>query len=179
MEGAKADEKLQMLFDGELSPEEEAELRRELEGSAEAAAELRQWATMRGALAKVSAEWSGKLDSDALFARIEAEIQTGADVDERPPASEAAPVELRVVPGGRERRIWGGLATGLAAAAAIFLAVIAWPEKPGSPSLETARGTEVLAVDFGANAGTVFEVEGGAGQPLAVIWIDDEEAGMP
>jgi negative regulator of sigma E activity len=179
MEGAKADEKLQMLFDGELSPEEEAELRRELAGSAEATAELRQWATMREALADVSADWSGELDSNALFARIEAEIEPGAAVDERPAADDTAPVELRVVPGGRERRIWGGLATGLAAAAAIFLAVIAWPEEQGSPSLEMARGTEVVEVDFGANAGTVFEVEGGAGQPLAVIWIDDEEAGMP
>ena len=178
MEGAKADEKLQMLFDGELPPEEEAELRRELDGSAEAAAELRQWATMREALNQVSVEWSAEIDSDALFARIEADIQTGTDGEESRGAVEE-PVELRVVPGGRERRIWGGVATGFAAAAAIFLAVIAWPEEPGSRSVEMARGTEVVEVDFGANAGTVFEVEGGAGQSLAVIWIDDEEAGMP
>jgi len=179
MEGAKADEKLQMLFDGELSPEEEAELRREAGSSAEASAELRQWTRMREALQDVSERWSRQIDSDALFARIEAEIETGTDTDEQPPANEARPIELRVVPGSRERRIWGGLATGLAAAAAIFLAVIAWPEEPGAPSTGLARGTEVVEVDFGANAGTVFEVQGGAGQSLAVIWIDDEEAGMP
>jgi hypothetical protein len=37
----------------------------------------------------------------------------------------------------------------------------------------------VLEVDFGANTGTIFNVEGGAGESLAVIWIDDEEVGMP
>ena len=175
MESAKADEKLQMFFDGELSPEEEAELRRELEGSSENMAELRQWEQMREAMHGAAAEWTAKLDSDALFARIEAEVSA----PELPSEVERAPVELRVVPGGRERRIWGGLATGFAAAAAIFLAVLAWPEEPGTTPLQMARGTEVVAVDFGANAGTVFEVEGGAGQPLAVIWIDDEEMGMP
>ena len=40
-------------------------------------------------------------------------------------------------------------------------------------------GTEVLEVDFGVNTGTIFNVEGGAGESLAVIWIDDEEVGMP
>jgi hypothetical protein len=36
----------------------------------------------------------------------------------------------------------------------------------------------VLEVDFGANTGTIFEVEGGAGESLAVVWIDDEEVGV-
>lgn len=36
------------------------------------------------------------------------------------------------------------------------------------------RGTHVLEVDFGSNTGTVFEVEGDQGEPLAVVvWIDD------
>lgn len=173
MESAKTDDRLQMFFDGELAPEEEAALRRDLEGSAEGQAQLREWEQIREAMQSVSREWPDAIDSDALFARIEAEIGAPAV----PEPAKQAPAVLRVVPGGRERRVWGAVATGFAAAAAIFLAVIAWPAEP--PGVETARGTEVLEVDFGGNAGTIFNVEGGAGQSLAVIWIDDEEVGRP
>ena len=76
MESAKTeDEKLQMFFDGELAPEEEAALRRDLEGSAEGQAQLREWEQIRGAMKSVSSDWAGALDSDALFARIESDIQ--------------------------------------------------------------------------------------------------------
>lgn len=180
MDSAKTeDEKLQMFFDGELGPEEEAAVRRELAESAEGAAQLREWEQIREAMRGVSSEWSGALDSDALFARIEAEIQAPALPEPIEPEVEAAPPTLRVVPGGRERRIWGAVATGFAAAAAIFLAVMAWPAEQTTPGLPTARGTEVLEVDFGENAGTIFNVEGGAGESLAVVWIDDEDVGLP
>lgn len=175
MESAKTDEKLQMFFDGELAPEEEAAMRRDLERSAEGAAQLREWEQIREAMNNVSSEWADAIDSDALFARIEADIRTPAI----PEPAVQAPPRLRVVPGGRERRVWGAVATGFAAAAAIFLAVVAWPAEQTPPGEEMARGTEVLEVDFGANAGTIFNVEGGAGESLAVIWIDDEEVGMP
>ncbi len=181
MESAKTeDEKLQMFFDGELAPEEEAEIRRELEGSTEGQAQLREWEQIRKAMKGLSSDWSGAIDSDALFARIESEIEASA----LPSAAETRPVEpgpsvLRVVPGGRERRVWGAIATGFAAAAAIFLAVIAWPSQQAPSEGMLTRGTEVLEVDFGANAGTIFNVEGGAGESLAVVWIDDEEVGMP
>jgi anti-sigma factor RsiW len=183
METAKTDEKLQMFFDGELTPEEEAELRRTLESSPEGMAELRQLQRVREAMQSASRQWTAELDSDALFARIESEIQadlapTAPERIERRSAERKLP-ELRVVPGGREKRVWGGVATGLAAAAAIFLAVMAWPEETGKRPAQLARGTEVVQVDFGANAGTVFNVEGGAGQSLAVVWIDEEEVGKP
>ena len=169
------DAKLQMFFDGELGPEEEAAVRRSLEGSAEGAAQLREWEQLRAAMKSVAADWTGGIDSDALFARIENEIGAKVVPIERP---KLEPPALRVVPGGRERRVWGGVATGFAAAAAIFLAVMAWPE----PHLDTGpvvRGSEVVEADFGSNTGTIFEVEGAAGQSLAVIWIDDEEVGLP
>jgi hypothetical protein len=41
------------------------------------------------------------------------------------------------------------------------------------------RGSEVVKVDFGSNTGTIFEVEGGAGESLAVVWIDEEEVAIP
>jgi len=176
MQSAKTeDDRLQIFFDGELAPEEEAAVRRDLQSSAEGKAQLREWEQIRDAMKTVSSEWSGAIDSAALFARIEAEISAPAV----PEPKVVAPPVLRVVPGGRERRVWGAVATGFAAAAAIFLAVVAWPGEEAPPGDEMARGTEVLEVDFGANTGTIFNVEGGAGESLAVIWIDDEEVGMP
>ena len=176
MESPKTeDEKLQMFFDGELAPEEEAAVRRSLEGSPQGAAQLREWEQLRSAMKGVAADWVGELDSDALFGRIESEISAPVVRIEQPKPEQPA---LRVVPGGRERRVWGGVATGFAAAAAIFLAVMAWPESHLDPA-PAARGSEVVEVDFGSNTGTIFEVEGGAGESLAVIWIDDEEVGLP
>jgi len=174
--GKTEDEKLQMFFDGELSPEDEASVRRSLEGSPEGTAQLREWEQLRDAMKSVSTDWAAELDSDALFARIEAEISAPVIPIDRPLRQPA----LQQVPGGRERRVWGAIATGFAAAAAIFLAVVAWPESApqgGDPTV--ARGSQVLEVDFGSNTGTIFEVEGGAGESLAVVWIDDEEVGLP
>lgn len=181
------DEQLLLLFDGELAPEEEAAVRRRLEGSARGAADLRAWGKLRTALRSTSADWAGSLDSDALFARIEAEIAASAQPAEPlQPAvgSEASlkarPAPLRVVPGRRERRIWTAVATGFAAAAAVALAVLSWPSGPQSPQQVSAvRGSEVVKVDFGSNTGTIFEVEGGAGESLAVVWIDEEEVAIP
>ena len=176
MESPKTqDEKLQMFFDGELAPEEEAAVRRSLEGSPEGAAQLREWERLRTAMKSVATDWAGEIDSDALFARIENEISAPVVPIDLPKPEQPA---LRVVPGGRERRVWGGVATGFAAAAAIFLAVMAWPERHLDPTPIT-RGSEVLEADFGSNTGTIFEVEGGAGESLAVVWIDDEEVGLP
>ncbi|MGD8317781.1 MAG: hypothetical protein PVH21_04885 [Myxococcales bacterium] len=187
MEGPKtSDEQLLLLFDGELSAEEEAAVRRELENSAEGAAELRAWGQLRSAMREVSDDWAGRIDSNALFARIEAEI-AASDASHESPGSAAEPedaavtppIPLHAVPGRRERRIWAAVATGLAAAAAVTLAVVSWPSKPAPPQASTVRGTEVVAVDFGANTGTIFEVEGGAGESLAVVWIDEEEVAIP
>jgi anti-sigma factor RsiW len=174
MESAKTEEEmLQMFFDGELAPEEEASVRRNLESSPEGMAQLREWEELREAMKNVSAEWAGHIDSDALFARIESEIEAQVIPIERAPARPTP----RAAPSSRRWRVWG-TAGGLAAAAAIFLAVIAWPrEHVEAPPV--ARGSEVLEVDFGSNTGTIFEVEGGAGESLAVVWIDDEEVGLP
>ena len=170
MESSKIkEEKLQMFFDGELPPEEEAAVRRSLEESRDQAAQVADWAQLRNAMQNASADRTGAIDSDALFARIEKQI----DAPEEQPA-------LRSLPGGRERRVWGGIAAGFAAAAAILLAVVAWPAEQSPTEIAgVTRGSEVLEVDFGEYAGTVFKVEGAAGQPLSVVWISDEEVAIP
>ncbi|MEM8608905.1 MAG: zf-HC2 domain-containing protein [Myxococcota bacterium] len=176
MESSKIEEEtLQMFFDGELPPEEEAAVRRHLEASPDGARELAQWQTIRDGIQAASAEWQGELDSDVLFARIEAEIESTSNVTPLRPHDAAPPVES--APSSRERRVWGGVVAGLAAAAAILLVVLALPDTGGPP--EVARGSKVVEVDFGDYAGTVFEVEGGAGQPLSVVWISDEEVAVP
>jgi anti-sigma factor RsiW len=170
MESSKIEnEKLQMFFDGELPPEEEAAVRRKLESSPAEAAQVAEWDELRAAMQSASAEWTGDIDSNALFARIEQQIR----------APEEAPA-LRVLPGGRERRVWGGMAAGFAAAAAILLAVLAWPgDQSPTEMAGVTRGSEVLEVDFGEYAGTVFMVKGNAGQSLSVVWINDEEVAIP
>ena len=47
-------------------------------------------------------------------------------------------------------------------------------EDTGLTLVEPPHGSEVVEVDFGENAGTVFEVEGEAGEPIAVVWIADD-----
>ena len=173
MESAKTeDEMLQMFFDGELAPEEEASVRRTLESSPEGMAQLREWERLREAMQNVSAEWSGDIDSDALFARIEAEIEAPVIPIER--AADAKPFVREAPAAAPNWRVWGTLA----AAAAIFLAVVVWPKEQANPP-SVARGSEVIEVDFGPNTGTIFEVEGTMGESFAVIWIDDEEVGLP
>lgn len=174
MESSKTEEeKLQLFFDGELPPEEEEAIREVLQRSPEGGAEIASWQMIRDGMQEAAMGWNADLDSDALFACIEAEI--GAPTEAPAPARPSSP-ELRVVPGGRERRVWGGVAAGLAAAAAIFLGVMAWPGDSSHPS---ARGSQVIRVDFGEYAGTVFEIEGSSGQPLTVVWISDEEVAIP
>lgn len=178
MESVKTDEeRLQMFFDGELDPEEEAALRRDLERSPEKVAELEELERLRSAMQEGARRWSGTLDSEALFARIEADLREEQELS-RPTAESFAP-RLRVFRGGAGRRVWGGLAAGLAAAAAALIVIAIWPDpiEPAQPSIAEVRGSEVVEVDFGPNTGTVFEVEGRAGEPVAVIWISDEEVG--
>ena len=174
MERVKTEEqKLQSFFDGELPAEEEEALRRELERSPELAAELAAMEALRTALREASQERLAKVDSDALFARIEKELAepTPAAVDDKP--------KLELIRGASRPRHGRGLAIGLAAAAAVLLMVLARPANGPPTVMESTRGSEIVEIDFGSNTGTVFAVEGKAGRPVAVVWINDEEVGLP
>lgn len=90
----------------------------------------------------------------------------------------------------RMRRMGMMLVGGLAAAAAIAIIYLNPPAGGDEvatqdvPPVVTApiealataelQQTEVLAVDFGANVGTVFSVEGDEGARYAVVWLTDE-----
>ena len=47
-------------------------------------------------------------------------------------------------------------------------------DDPTHVQLHPPGGSSVERVEFGANTGTVFEVEGEQGQPLAVVWIAED-----
>ena len=95
----------------------------------------------------------------------------------------------------RQRRTIIMVVSGLAAAAAAAIAFLGPGEEPTPDPIvaiedgpgggteapledvvaeEQLRRTEVISVDFGANAGTVFSVEGTEGSRYAVVWLTDE-----
>jgi len=119
-----------------------------------------------------------------------------AAANERPGEGDARERERRV----RQRRGMIMLVGGLAAAAAAVIAIVRPGEAPvedpvvavhsdddgvaADPLIdpltaEQLRRTEVLAVDFGANVGTVFSVEGAGGSRYAVVWLTDEAEKAP
>lgn len=120
------------------------------------------------------------LDSDALFADIEKGIQASPQP------------RLRLIEGAQKRRrnafIGGGI---VAIAAAASLAYLLKPAPADEIAIaptesqmhideipvvlpEAPGGSQVVDVEFGQSTGTIFEVAGDHGQPLAVVWIEDE-----
>ena len=177
------DDKLQRLFDGDLTEGEEKILRRDIAKSDIEQARMAQLDRL-GDLVRLSGDdVSADLDADALFARIE----EGVAADKSPR------LELIGNQPKRQRTI-GVVAVGLAMAAAVALVFYLMPgqepniaQNPMDDNREILvendmpvveihppAGSAVEQVDFGANTGTVFEVEGAEGQPLAVVWIAEE-----
>ena len=144
-----------------------------------------------GAILRDNAEASAdEIDSEALFLRIERGIE-----------SQPAP-RLKLIEGQkRKQRNTAVVAVAMAIAAAVAIAFLTQPstdpdiaesvhpdegrqriaegpevqiDDPTHVQLHPPGGSSVERVEFGANTGTVFEVEGEQGQPLAVVWIAEE-----
>jgi len=190
------DDKLQKYFDGELSEGEAEVVRREIEASDEHRARLRSLEKLRELLQVAADDVSSDLESDSLFERVRAGIDGARE--------EGYDQPFGVVEGGASRhpvepwKIWTPVAGGLAVAATVLLFVLtggpaeegptAGTEEPtveeeqgdveiaetSVTTIEAPQGSEVEEVDFGGNIGTVFAVEGEAGEPIAVVWIDDQ-----
>jgi len=133
---------------------------------------------LRGLLSEIVEERAATLseaESDALFARIEAAIDAPAIAETEPGAADQSESAIEETPRRGLRLLRGGgagvLGGVLAAAAALFFVL-----RPGvAPAPEAPRGSEIVEVDFGMNAGTHFSVEGEQGEQLAVVWIDEME----
>jgi anti-sigma factor RsiW len=168
------DETLQRFLDRELPEAEHTAVQRRVDASTEDRARLarlrRVGHLVRLAAADLAKPVGEPQHADALFARIEAQVDRRS--------------RLSIHPGGG--RVGRALAAGAmitAMAAAVMLAVVL--REPARPTIEARTpdavelpppGSEVVAVEFGHSTGTVFEVEGPSGQPLAVVWIDDPES---
>jgi len=189
------DDVLQRYLDGDLPADEMRRVEALLATSPEDVAELERYRRLGELLRVASVDMQERPESmgeraapDALFARIEAEIGGDAEAAAPPPATRPP---LRAIEGGRgRRRVATGVVLAMAAAAAVWLVArsgmapgtpgegpIAHEGETGSPTEPVVaalhRGSEVLDVDFAKSTGTIFNVEGSMGQPLAVVWIDD------
>ena len=173
------DDKLQKYYDGELSEGEATLVRRDVNASELEQARIRQLDRV-GDLVRFSAqERIPDIDSDALFSKIE----EGINKTPNP--------RLHLIDSSKKRSQWGvSAAIAIAVAAAItFLLMRQSTEEPVAEhpmdekrevlvethiDIHPPAGSEVVGIDFGSNTGTVFQVEGERGQPLAVVWIDEE-----
>jgi anti-sigma factor RsiW len=185
MEPQLDDDTLQRYFDGELPEPEAEQVRQALDASDSQRQRLEQLGQLRKLVRMTAEDTSADLGSEALYARIERRV--------RPNSPGGAARRLRVVDGGgaSRRRVVATVGAALALAAAAVLAVLgpwaqdskpvaesAQPNAGGAPAPSVIEhppeGSEVVEVDFGGNTGTVFEVEGEAGEPVAVVWIQEE-----
>jgi anti-sigma factor RsiW len=175
------DDLLQRYFDGDLPEGEADEVRRTVEASDDARAQLDRLDRLGRLMRLAADDLSLDVGTEDLYARVSQDVKAG---DRR--------AALRPIEGGRGRRMAVATGMGLALAAAVTLALLQpWQASPGTPVAEAPvrdalpalaggaeqpgrQGSEVLEVDFGGNTGTVFEVQGAAGQPLAVVWINDD-----
>lgn len=176
---------LQRFFDGDLDEAELEAVQAHFDAAApELAAQEQARLDQLGNLSELFAfteDAADDLDSDALFAEIEKGIQASPQP------------RLRLIEGAQKRRrnafIGGGI---VAIAAAASLAYLLKPAPAGEIAVaptsnvemhiddapivlpEAPGGSEVVDVEFGQSTGTIFEVAGDHGQPLAVVWIEDE-----
>lgn len=180
MTDPRHEDELHQLLDGELSEREQ--LRVEAELSETDRADLAAFGELGDMLRTHADQIAAELPSDALFAQIEARVAEDKRLGRG---------YMHVIVGeGRRKAVTGiGLALAIAAAAALGIFVRESGPQPiaeHTPDagqavavlVEPVMGSEVVEVDFGGNAGTVFAVEGSAGQPLAVVWIEDEKPSL-
>ncbi|HEX5657809.1 MAG TPA: hypothetical protein VFX59_11470 [Polyangiales bacterium] len=182
------DDLLQRFYDGDLTPLEEHGVQAQIEADPAAQRRLAELGRMTELLREGTAELGGKLESNALFAAIERELQQPSRVPTR--------TRLRVLSSEwlQHRRGTVVYLAGTAALAAATLLAVLRPSTqvtddngglvlaPGeerAPVVPTEEaialhGSSVEDVDFGANTGTVFELDN-EGVAVAVVWISDDE----
>jgi hypothetical protein len=190
------DEKLQQYFDAELAEEEMSEIRAILAESEGDQRRLDALARLRE-LVNLAADADAEgLDSEEMFDNVRLGMRTGqsmrvihggAEPTREPPKSLepwklAAPAVMLAIAAGVALALFGPGQTPDDSVADDDPVVEESPEividddhSEAIVHVEPPHGSEVIEVDFGENTGTVFAVEGEAGEPIAVVWITDEE----
>lgn len=193
------DRRLHRLHDGDLSAEERAALEKEIAGDPALEKKLEGLREVGAVVHAARTEGAGEIDSEALWKAIESKIASATPPAEAKPALRAieggAAGKPAEDPRARRRRYIGVGVGVFAIAAAALLMIYGPPDAPPDTIAETTPDTttpdpiapderpeavasatdytEVLAVDFGTNVGTIFAVEGEGGQRYAVVWLDD------
>ena len=178
------DDILQRFHDGELSPSEARSVQAQVARDPAAQRRLRELAQLGALLRDAADELSSGLDSEALFASIEARIAA------QPTPTVGARLRVATSEWFAHRR--ATLVPALAAtavAAATLIAVLRPLEdapqvavqiqhlEQKAPPIAVAslvKGSSVEEIDFGSSTGTVFEIDN-QGVGVAVVWISDEE----
>lgn len=181
------DEILQRYYDGDLSPVEERAVQNRVAEDPMARRKLAAFAELSELMQLAASEAASNLDSEAMFAQIEAQIageeKLGLGQRLRVIASDWADNKRHVV------LPFIGAAAAAAVVSLMFLTQDADENTARtSPTREKVRvakiegqrvhGSRVEQVDFGQSTGTVFEIES-SGIATAVVWIADEEEEGP
>lgn len=182
-----ADELLQRFFDGDLRDAQASEVQGHIDGCAQCAASHRSLVVL-SEMFRVAAEEAGAgVDFEALYRRVEDGAHTAnvSFIDQ---------VKVRVSELiEHQQQLWMPAAGSLAVAAAVLLAMnvdglvgnppppvadgpkVVKPPPPEPPAMHASMiPTEIVAIDFGSNTGTVFQIDVADGVSTAVVWINDE-----
>lgn len=167
------DDSLQRIFDGDIAGAPEASIEAHPQGPLRLEKLQHLQSRLRSHVASASS--LSEEESGAMFEAIALRLKDAE-------AEQSAPV-LRMVPRERWQPIVG-TAAAFAVAAAVMLVYLgsAGPRSPrgltrAAPVMTVTHdhlGSEVVEADFGSNIGTIFEVEGNSGEPIAVVWISDD-----
>ena len=227
------DELLHRLADGDLDAEEDARVRKALEGDSEAQKTLRELEKLSVLMHTAGESWQAQADPEAMFAQIEAKLAQEVGHNANHKAGQAATTGDAPTPAKSGGSLWHMLfgdrhwiptLGALAMTTAVVLLTVYRPVDPEdlaagpgpAPDSDTApseeglvapqggaapghvqakddgtdtpppkseaaaaaaktASSEVVQVDFGNNAGTVFDVALSDGSSTAVIWINDGE----
>ena len=174
-----SDDQLQRHFDGELEPAEQAPARDHIAGCPDCSARLRGLEQMQRLLRMTAEDAAGSVNFAGMFERIEA----AAALPEAPvvrPAASHKPAAAKAQQRWWQRTSTMSAAGAVAVAAAVLLMV--FQTDPEQPQLQGETGdptgdarSEITHVDFGENAGTVFEIALADGSSTPVVWINDDE----
>jgi hypothetical protein len=170
-------ERLQRSFDGDLPRSEADALRAHVAACAQCQRQLDAFSRV-GELMRVSAEHeAAQVDFSNLFSKIE----TGLDSEAR---AVVTPLRAATRPASstRLKHLYRAApALGAVALAAAALLMVYKPDGSGElddtpyEAVTTTAHSEVVDVDFGPNAGTVFDISLSDGASVPVVWIDDDD----
>lgn len=187
---------LQRGYDGDLTNQEASELHRHLAGCPACQAELDslgrlgqlvRWAT-RDAQDVTATATASSPNFDAMFASIEAGIDHPRSESGIEPAKTQKPAPVATIHRPSRWLYRAAPALGaVALAAAALLMVLRQDTVPGDANATPVNENDVIAiaavpsrsevvdVDFGSNAGQVFDIPMSDGSPIPVVWIDDDD----